>query len=233
MSVYLPAIKSFEGKKFKEEDVWDVDSDGHLIVDLKHYDKWFKHMSGDLKEWLKTDDALTIEQESRCAEFWDEECSGSIECWTFEALNYYPEKHELDTSNLKSLISYNGFEDFDYIPKVLETREYKGRKYPVYEKQTIAGTIIDKDKDTSSIVLLTNNGVANVRLGRKVFPALNKVESTGKGKDRIVTSPSWLERGTKLVIKGHRNQNDFYPDRRNGNIMLVSGGERAILLKDK
>lgn len=234
-----PLIVEYENglKKTPEDSLWSID-DERLVIDTKRYDKWFNVFAKPLKEWLKTPEAVEIERKKRCAELWTKECKGNPEHWAFEALNFYPEKHELEVSTLGTMLNYQAFNDLEPEPKVIkEVTSRNGRKFSIYENHIIAGTIVAKNNIKSTVSLLTPDGLAIVSLGRQLYAKLGKKEMVGQGKNRHCVSDSWLERGNKLVVTGYRQQDSFRL-RRDHNLsttaMLINGyGSKVRLIFDK
>lgn len=234
-----PLISKYEAtlKKKPEGSLWSIDGD-NINIDTKRYNKWFNSFSEPLKEWLKTPEAVEIERNARCAELWLKECEGNPEHWAFEALNFYPEKHELEVSSLSTMLNYQTFNDLAPEPKVIkEVTGRNGRKFSIYENHIIAGTIVAKNNVKSTVSLLTPDGLAIVSLGRSLYSKLGKKEMAGQGKNRHCISDSWLERGNKLAVTGYRQQDSFRL-RRDPNFsttaMLINGyGSKIRLVFDK
>ena len=206
-----PLITEYESKLKKQPDgsFWNIEN-GKIIIDQKRYNKWFNEYAKPLKEWLKTDDAINIERNARCSELWKKECAGNPEHWAFEALNFYPESHELEVSDLNKQLPYSSFNDLNPEPRPIKTVKSKnGREFNIYNTHIIAGTIIAKNNVKSTVSLLTPDGLAIVSLGRNIYSKIGKKEMVGKGKSRTCVSGSWLERGTMLAVTGYRQQDSF------------------------
>lgn len=121
----------------------------------------------------------------------------------------YVGEHELTIAGLDKSKGYYTFKELPENPKVTGYKSYKGREYPQYDNYRICGTVIDKNNNKGIAVLLTPDGVANVRIGRKRYSEYNKrIMKTVEDKRKCVDE-SWFDRGTKLMVVGHRIQNDF------------------------
>lgn len=176
--------------------------DEKIVVDLKGFNKWFNKKIEPLKEWLKTEEALETEVRVRRNSFWQENCAGTVEQWFFETLNYYPNEHFLSKTNLGAMFN---FKSFDELPATPQVKSYVGKnKFPIYETNIIAGTVISKNNVKKTVTILSISGVAICKLGDKLFSKLNQVIKNGDIKDE-----SWLTKGTNLVLLGVRNGNDF------------------------
>ncbi|QHJ79094.1 MAG: hypothetical protein [Caudoviricetes sp.] len=204
-------IEDFEKRECKsyDDDLWKTTKDDKIKVDMKRFDKWLKDFTQPLKDWLKTDAGLQAECRYRKREFWIENCLGNEASWDMDALNMYVGEHELVLAGLTPEEGYHSFNELDEVPKPTGIKKYRGREYPQYENFRICGTVIDKNNNKGIAVLLTSDGVANVRVGRKRYSEYNKrIMKEVDGKRQCVDE-SWFDRGTKLVAVGHRIQNDF------------------------
>ena len=203
-------IESFEHKNGKTYDTELWTMDGDLIkVDMKRFDKWLKDFTQPLKDWLKTDEALQAECTFRKRQFWLEHCMGNQSSWDMDALNMYVGEHELTLYGLDKDHDYHSFNELDENPDVIGYNEYHGRKFPQYNNYRICGTVIDKNNNKGIAVVLTSDGVANVRVGRKRYSKYNKRIMKDVDGKRVCVDESWFDRGTKIMAIGHRIQNDF------------------------
>jgi len=214
---HIPSlVETFEkeNKKDYDTDLWSMDEDS-LKVDYKRVKKWLDKFIEPLKDWLKTPEACEIEANQRRSSFWAENCLGNVESWEMDSLNMYTDKNEIEVSRLNELISYHSFNDLLEHPVIKGYNNWHGKRYPIHDNTVIAGVVIDKNNNKGIVSLLTPNGVANVRVGRSRFSKYNKKIMEGKGKNRHCVSPSWFEKGTKLICIGFRNQNDFILNKKN------------------
>lgn len=213
-----------KSKKGVEGGLWDMNEDT-IVIDQKQYKKWMDKYIVPLKDWLKTNEATNLEANMNRREEWIKNMSGNPEHWSFETLHYYPEKHELELSTLNEIFTYKGFKELSESPKVIGFKKWRGREFPQYNSTVIAGTVISKDNVKSSVTILTADGVANVSLGKDRFAKYNKKIIEGTGKSRHCVENSWLDVGTRLVLTGYRDQNDF-------RLRKYQGMERQILKVD-
>lgn len=177
--------------------------DEQIVVDQKEFNKWFNKNIEPLKEWFKTDEALDIEVKIRRNDFWVQNCTGTVEQWFLETLNYYPYKHFLMKTNLGAMFD---FKSFDELPVTPQVNAYVGKnKFPVYETYEICGTVIGKNNIKKTVNLLTTSGsVAICKLDDALFSKYNKVIKNGDIKDN-----SWFEKGANLILLGTRRGNEF------------------------
>ncbi len=196
-------VDSVPGQFFINNVHLDYDlEDGQIVVDQKEFKKWLDKEIKPIKEWLRTEEALDIEARVRRNEFWSLNCTGTVENWYFETLNYYPTDHFLTKTNLGTMLDYKSFNE---LPAKPQAKAFVGKgKFPIYETYIIAGSVVDKNNVKKTITLLTPDGTAVCKLGDALFSKYNKVIN-----DNGVKSDSWLTRGTNLVLLGTRNGTEF------------------------
>ena len=177
--------------------------DEQIVVDQKEFNKWFNKEITPLKEWLKTQDALETEARIRRNSFWQENCAGTVEQWFLETLNYYPFEHFLTKTNLGTFFN---FKSFDELPATPQVKTLVGKnKYPIYETDIIAGTVIGKNNVKKTVTILTTSGTVVIcKFGDELFSKYNKVV-----KNNTIKDESWFTKGTNLVLLGVRNGNEF------------------------
>lgn len=235
MKLIIPQVEEFEGGK--SDDLWNWDGQT-LTIDKKRVKKWLDKYIVDLKEWLKTPEACEIKANTERSEYWKNYCNGNVESWEFEALHMYTEKHELDVSGLHYKFNYQTFNELPEHPEIKGYSNWGGRQYPQYDHTIIAGTVLDKDNNKGIVNILTPNGVANVRVGRKRFGKYNKKIMEGSGKDRHCVDASWFEKGTKLLCVGYRRENDFILNKRQTDYTtelykVVGFGSKIVAVSEK
>lgn len=196
-------VDSVLGEFFVNNVPLDYDlEDENIVVDQKEFNKYFNKEMTPLKEWLKTEEALETEVRLRRNEFWSQNCLGTVENWFFETLNYYPFEHFLMKTDLDAMFNYKSFDELPAVPQV---KSYVGKnKFPIYETDIIAGTVISKNNVKKTVTILSTSGVAICKLGDELFSKFNQTIKNGEMKDE-----SWLSRGTNLVLLGTRNGNEF------------------------
>ena len=161
--------------------------------------------------WLTSDEALEVFNRVRLNAEWKKNCLGDLAHWSFEALCYYPNEHELDKVDLDKyyVVNYN---DLDVVPNQIGETKRGKNTYPIYEVQRIAGTVISKNATKHIVTLATPSGIVDVKFNKGKFSYYNKqiseLQSNGKKK---VLEKSWFKRGQMLMVVGFRRDNMFYP----------------------
>ena len=109
-----------------------------------------------------------------------------------------------------------GIEDFEKLTEEPDVERYYLDKNnvprPIYKIHTIAGTCLAKDKNKSTIYLLTTSGVVTVKFRKEYFSLFDKQisQKQADGTKKVVEK-SWFNRGNMLIIKGIRRGDDFIP----------------------
>ena len=142
-------------------------------------------------------------------------------------MSFYYHDHELidldDTKyGISSFFELNEEPDIDY------TIRRKEALIPIYKIYKIAGTCIAKNKIKSTISLLTNDGVVNVKFGKEYFSLFDKQisERQADGKKKVMEK-SWFTRGNMLLIQGIRRGDDFIAKKYN-----ATGGHQLYRILD-
>ena len=129
-----------------------------------------------------------------------------------EALCFYYHEHELANINNGKY----GIMDYYSLPEepIIDKSFQKGDKtINLFKLCKICGTCIAKDKNKSTINLLTPSGVVLIKFNKEYFSMFDKqisekVEGTDKKK---VLEKSWFNRGNMLLIQGFRSGDKFIP----------------------
>lgn len=202
---YYPKIKELSPDK----ETHSYDDNGVLVVNQKTFDKWFKKAMEPLNDWLKSDEAVTIEAKTRMNEFWIDNCIGNVPSWEMKTLNTYINEHELSLTTLDKQLDVVDFTSLEENPKPISYNNWRGRSYPQYQSVTIMGTVVDKDKKGLAYVLTPDHKIVNVRVGKQRYAYYNEKIMQGAGKNRKCVDQSWFTRGTKVICVGYRRGNDF------------------------
>lgn len=205
------AYKYFE-KNF-DLDVLELEDNKFALSKLK-WKKIYDANMEDFKQELKTNKTiLEVFNKKSFMEMWDKYAVGNISSWEMDSINFYYHDHELKDIDKKEYAIDNFFElsDEPEVEKTFETKE--GAIVPIWKLNRICGTIIDKDKNKNTLVLLTENGVVNIKIYRAQFSKFDrqitiKDEATGK---KTVLEKSWFSRGNKLLLTGFRRGDTFVP----------------------
>lgn len=169
-----------------------------------------------IREWFKDNQAEILDKlnQSLRDETAEKYIDGNISKWEMESLSFYYHKHEL-TDLRTDVYSISDFTKLNREPIPTKTfNKSDGNSFSLYKLSRIAGTIIDKDKDKSTITLLTTTGVVNVKIWKNQYAKwdrqLAEVDCNGK---KTVIEKSWFARGTKIIITGIRRGDSFIPKR--------------------
>lgn len=186
----------------------DLVSDGNTILQ-KTWDNVYKKAMDPMREYLKQhkDEMLDALNTSLYKEVADKYAQGNISSWEMDSISFYYHEHELVRAQAD-------YDDFFTLPDEPEI-EYSftnngGQEIKVYKLHRIIGTVIDKDKVRNTINLLTPTGVVTVRIYKNQFALYDK-QISQKDSDGVkhVIEKSWLSRGTKLMVQGIKNENNF------------------------
>ena len=193
---YANYSKIFEGAEI-------VDDNGCICLDNKLFDKIYEVEISKLKQWLSSQDAVERFNNSIKADTWEKYCQGNIPAWEMSSICYYTDTHELDYMPVEKYYPVVNFNDLDREPVVAYYKTTKaGREIPIHKLEVIAGTVVEKNKTKSTIVLNTKFGIVDVKLSKGRFAHYDRSVDEDK---------SWLTRGTKLLVVGTRIGDIFYP----------------------
>lgn len=181
-------------------------------IEVKVWDTLYKDRMMELKEYINKNQEKLIDKlhAAEIDEVWQQYCSGTLSTWEMDTLGFYYHDHDL-LNTYHPEFKFGDFYQMSEIPIPSEYNEYKGRKVPVFELQTIYGTVLDKNSYKHTVVLLTPTGVVNVKCVAEQYSKYDKQLSqpnpeTGK---KEVIERSWFKRGTNLIVNGWRNADQF------------------------
>lgn len=181
-------------------------------IEVKVWDTLYKDRMMELKEYINKNQEKLIDKlhAAEIDEVWQQYCSGTLSTWEMDTLGFYYHDHDL-LNTYHPEFQFKDFYEMSAIPIPSGYNEYKGRKVPVFELQTIYGTVLDKNSYKHTVVLLTPTGVVNVKCVAEQYSKYDKQLSqlnpeTGK---KEVIERSWFKRGTNLIVNGWRNADQF------------------------
>lgn len=181
-------------------------------IEVKVWDTLYKDRMMELKEYINKNQEKLIDKlhAAEIDEVWQQYCSGTLSTWEMDTLGFYYHDHDL-LNTYHPEFQFKDFYEMSEIPIPSGYNEYKGRKVPVFELQTIYGTVLDKNSYKHTVVLLTPTGVVNVKCIAEQYSKYDKQLSqlnpeTGK---KEVIERSWFKRGTNLIVNGWRNADQF------------------------
>ena len=199
-------------------------TDSGTVVYLAKFEKFYESIVAPLREWLDQPETLVLYNNAvRSAyvrELRAKECAGNAPRWEMDSLCFYYTKHELAHIN-NAAYGIQAFSSLPEEPPVVDTPSRKVRMpdgstkevtYNRYQLTRIAGTVLDKDKNRSSITLLTTDGVVTVKFYDGAFVHYNKQVSRilPDGTKQVIEKP-WFKRGNLLIVTGFRRGDTFFP----------------------
>lgn len=224
-------------KKYPES--FRYNDNGELIIEAKVLEKVVKEKMEPLTEWLKTEQALNAEAALRRSAYWNKYCTGTIAHWEMQSITFYITDHELNEYPINNFFNLSSFEDMSREPEVEGWNNSRGRKWPKYKTEVIAGTVIDTLPAKGIVTIITRTGVVDVRVGKGRYQHYNKKIMVGEGKERVNIDDTWWKRGSMIVAVGYRRENDFYANSKNSpyqhSIMLIKGhnGKDIFIQQEK
>src|SRR5690606_10593950 len=155
---------SYFNNQFSDDMVDEIRPDSSLIVNGKEFDKEYKKRMAPLMEIIQTEEFVRRFNNYQFLELYQELASGSISKWHMDSVSFYADSHELAVVDKKRY----GIVDFNSLPKEpVPVSQYVGRDGRIryqYGTETIAGTVVDKNKNKHTVSLLTESGVVTVKL---------------------------------------------------------------------
>lgn len=198
----------------KLEDV-NVTNDGQTAKIMQTtWDNIYKKAMDPVRDWMKKNqEEILSELNKRLIEENEEKyAEGSISKWEMDSLGFYSHDHELEKlrNDIYGVVDVTTLPEEPEVERSFTTKD--GNEIIMFKIGRIAGTVIDKDKNRSSITLLTPNGVITVKVWKNQFAAWDK-QISQRGVDGVkhVIEKSWFQRGTKLIITGIRRGDNFIP----------------------
>lgn len=194
-----------------EENVdWWYDEEGRTLVVDKSLEKLFKNVTEELKAYINKIEFLkTYNEQAIKARMREKLPNMNVNHWSFEALSYYSNEHELACIDADR---YN-VTTFDKLPTepVFVTKKYGKREWRQYQLSRIMGTVISRNDAHHSITVLdSNNNVVQVKLDSHAFPFYKMVISEQHADGtKTVMDTSWFTRGQGLVLTGYRSEDTF------------------------
>ena len=182
-----------------------------LILSAKAWDNKYQTWMDVFRNWIASDkdNILNNLNNKIFMEAWEKYAKGSISAWEMEAMCFYYHDHELAHINKARY----GFADFFSLPEapiVDKEFEKNGKIIKMFKLNKICGTCIAKNKNKSTVTLLTTTGVVNVKFRKEYFSLFDKqiserqADGTKKVKER-----SWFNRGNMIIVMGIRQGDDF------------------------
>ena len=196
--------------QYYDLNILDVINGITCILQTK-WDKIYQKEMDDARNWLKNNQEEILNQYNNLLfnEAWNKYAIGNISAWEMESLCFYYHKHELNNLD-KHKYGIVNFSTLSYEPEVDYFFKRAGREIPIFKLYKIAGTIISKDNTKASVVILTTDGIVNVKFTKEYYAMYNRqiseVQSDGSKK---VLEKGWFSRGTKIMVTGYRREDTF------------------------
>lgn len=186
----------------------------YFIIDAKAWDKIYQAHMNIYRNWMNEN------QQQILFDFnlkifkadWDKyaKCNSPnlLSAWEMEVMCFYGHEHELQNLNPKY-----GYADFASLPEEPEVERVfykKGVPINLYKLSRIYGTCIAKNKNKSTVSLLTPSGVATVKFRKEYYSLFDKqISVRGADGKKHVVEKSWFNRGSMIVVTGMRRGTDF------------------------
>lgn len=180
-------------------------------VDAKNWEKQYKKYMDVFRNWLSQNKAeLLFQLNSKIfKECWDDNAKGTYSTWEMEVMCFYYHDHELAGLN-QAKYGYSDFFKMPVNPPIDRSFSKGGKTINLYKLSKICGTCIAKDKDKSTISLLTPQGVVPVKFNKEFFAMYDKrISEIGSDGKKHIVEYSWFDRGNLLVINGVRIEDTF------------------------
>ena len=180
-------------------------------LNIKEWDKVYQKWMDVFRTWIAAEKDTILNNLNTLIfqEDWNKYATGSMSAWEMEALCFYYHEHELANLNHETY----DFVDFNKLPEnpiVDKTWVRNGKEIKIFKLFKICGTCIAKNKNKSTVSLLTTSGVVNIKFRRDYFAMFDKQisQKQSDGTKKIVEK-SWFGRGSKIIVMGMRSGDDF------------------------
>lgn len=190
-----------------------ISQEENKLLSIKTWEKTYSSYMDVLRKWIQTNqtELLSLMNDIIFKKDWDNYAgaNANISAWEMETLCFYYHDHELSKIN-----NYKyGFVDFFSLPEeppIDRTFSKNGRVIPIYKLYKICGTCIAKNKDKSTVTLLTTTGVVEVKFRKEYFSLFNKQISTrDEDGNKHIAEKSWFNRGNMIIVMGIRRGDNF------------------------
>ncbi len=193
---------------------------GKEFIYAKAWEKIYSNEMDTIREWMSTHQNKLADKlrEAEIQETWSEYCGGNASEWEMETLGFYYHEHEL-TNARHSEFNFINFFDLPEEPKAERFIKTKnGDSIPIFNLNTICGTVLDKSSYKHTVTISTVFGVVMVKCAAEQFSKYNKQISmvNEETKKKEVLEKSWFKRGTKVVVNGWRSGDQFMARSRHG-----------------
>ena len=190
-------------QEMEYDDLMETDNLAWFIK-IKDWDKVYQSYMNTFRTWINSDKDNILKKLNQAIflEDWNKYASGNISSWEMEALCFYYHEHELANIN-KSKYGISSILNIPDEPVVDRSFEKNGRTINIFKLYKICGTCIAKNKDRSTVSLLTPDGVIEVKFRKEYFTLFDK-QISQKDADGIkhVVEKSWFNKGSMIIVQG-------------------------------
>ena len=189
--------------------------DSNLAIGIKAWDKIYQKYMDVFRAWIANgkNEILYKLNSAIFREEWMKYAKGTISAWEMEALCFYYHDHELKDINFGRY----GISNFFNLPEdpVIDRSFVKGGKtINLFKLTKICGTCIAKDKAKSTAIILTPEGVVNVKFSKQYFAMFDKqISEKNPDGTKSVKEKSWFNRGSMVLVQGMRSGDQFMAKR--------------------
>lgn len=188
-----------------------TDEYSNLVLNQKVWKKIYDLYMDPIRNWIKENktDILQTLNTQIFLDDWNKYALGNFSSWEMESLSFYFHPHEL------SKVDYNkyGFSNFFNLseePEVDHMLSFKDKEIPIYKLTKICGTCLSRNKNSSTVTLLTREGVVNVKFRKEYFSLFDKrISERGIDGVKHIIEQSWFEKGSMIMVQGIRNGDTF------------------------
>ena len=180
-------------------------------IKCKDWDNVYQKWMNIFRNWITAhkDEALENLNNAIFMEDWNKYAIGTISAWEMESLCFYYHEHELEDANYGKY----GITDFFNLPEepIVDRSFVKGGKtINLFKLTKICGTCIAKDKNKSTVTLLTPEGVVTVKFRKGHFALFDKqISSKNSEGVKKILEKSWFNRGHMIMVQGFRSGDQF------------------------
>lgn len=198
------------------EDLIETDNLAWFIK-ITAWDKIYQKYMEVFRSWLQKNKNKTLDQLNRLIfkEQWEKYALGTISAWEMEAMCFYYHEHELAHIN-KSKYGISNFFSLPEEPVVANTYYHGNNQINIFELTKICGTCISRNKAKATVGLLTPEGVVSVKFRKEYFALFDRqIGEIGEDGVKHTVEKSWFERGSKIIVQGMRNGDQFFAKKYN------------------
>ena len=189
--------------------------DNHALIKQTVWDKIYDKEMDKVRAWMKENqtEILNTLNNTLFEETREKYAKGDINKWDMDSLGTYCHEHELKNLNKKAY-GIVDFEKLDKEPTIAsEFLTQDGGLIRLYEISRICGTVIDKDKNKSTVTILTPTmQVVPIKVWKNQYAKWDRqISRRNPDGTKTIVEKSFFARGNKLIITGIRREDDFVP----------------------